>query len=401
MLRTRLLLTLAALTFATAGCADDWPNFRGPAHNGIAPDEGINKDWARKAPKLLWKVALSDDGYAGPSVADGRVYIIDHDGSEDVVRALDLKTGRPVWAYRYEDHSDANYGYARSTPAYYEGLLYTQGRWGQVNCLKADTGELVWSRNLIQEFGGRAPDWQFSASPLVDEDRVIVIPGSERGVAAALNRLTGETLWHGGGADIPSYASPVLATILEKPQYVVHSGTSIGGIDRETGERLWSVDWRTDYHINASNPIIEGNFVVISSGYGHGTALYEITAQGPQLWWESKDLTPKFSSAIYYNGYLFGTSENGELVCMSPMNGQVAWRQGGFEWGGLVAVDGTLIVMNGAGGDVVMVAADPAGYNELGRIKPLPGDQCWTAPIVADGKLLVRNKQALAVLDIM
>jgi outer membrane protein assembly factor BamB len=402
MHRARLLLVLATIAvLATAALAEDWPGYRGPAGNGIAPDEGINKDWAQKPPKLLWKVPMGDDGYAGPCVADGKLFIVDHSGSDDVVRALDLKNGKQVWEYRYADTQDANYGYVRSTPAYFDGMLYTVGRWGEVLCLKADTGDVVWQKSLIQDFGGRVPGWNYSMSPLVDEDRVVLVPGSERGTVVSLNRLTGETLWQGGGTDGPGYASPVLATILEVPQYVVMCSAGANGVDRETGKLLWQIPWRTEYDVNASNPIIEGNFVVVSSGYGKGIGLFEITPDGPTSWWENKDLVPKFSSPIYCNGYVFGTSESGELVCMSPQNGGVAWKRGGFEWGGLAAVDGTIIVQNGNGGDVVMVAADPAGYQELGRIRPLPGDQCWAAPIIADGKLIVRNKGALCALDLM
>jgi len=140
--------------------------------------------------------------------------------------------------------------------------------------------------------------------------------------------------------------------------------------------------------------------VFATSGYGHGCALIQVTENGAEVFWESKEIQAHFNSSIYYKGYIFGIGDPGNLVCLTPSTGAAAWKKGGFEKGGVVCVDDTVIAVNGAGGDVVMVAADASGYQELGRIKPLNG-QHWTAPIVADGKLVIRNKQELVCLDLM
>lgn len=400
---TLLRAAASALTWLVVtgvGFTADWPQLRGPSLNGIAPDTGINKNWAQKPPRQLWKVSLNDDGYAGPSAAAGKVFIIDHEGDKDVVRALDLQTGTEIWRYAYADTSAPNYGFARSTPSYSEGRLYTLSRLGVLNCLDAETGSRLWTRNIRLEFGGEPPQWDYAMSPLVDGDKVIITPGGRTG-CAALNKITGETLWTGGSAGPPGYATPVPATILGRKQYVIMAGKLLYGVDADKGgASLWTLPWETEYDINAATPIVEPPFIFIASGYHHGCALVQITEQGAMIYWENKEIQAQFNSQVYYNGFIFGNSDTGEMVCLSPQNGASAWRQRGFRQGGVIAVDGVIISQDGAGGDVVMVEATATAYRELGRIKPL-GGQSWTAPIIADGKLIVRNKQAMVCLDLM
>ncbi|MBL7224150.1 MAG: PQQ-binding-like beta-propeller repeat protein [Candidatus Brocadiae bacterium] len=391
-----LLLILAATTMALA---DDWPRFWGPTANGKAPDTGINKDWGAKPPAVLWQTNLTDDGYAGPSVADGKVFIIDHKGAEDVVRAIDFETGQDLWSFAYADPGGANYGYAHSTPCYDNGTLYTLGRKGQLHALNAEDGQVLWSLNLVQNLGGQVPTWNYASSPIVDGDRLVVLPGGANNVAV-LNKETGETIWAGGGAFPAGYATPAIATINGVKQYVVFAGNALTGVSAEDGTLLWQVPWETRHGVNSAVPIVEGEFVFASSGYAFGCGVFQITANGPQQVWFNKAMQMHFNSPVYHEGYIYGTTDPGDLVCVAPRDGTVIWRQGGFEKGGIVVVDGTIIALNGGGGDLIMVEASTDGYKELGRIKPL-GDQSWTAPVVADGKLLIRNKAVLACFDLM
>jgi outer membrane protein assembly factor BamB len=388
------------LLLAVSAYAGDWPQFAGPTANYIAPDTGINKNWAEKPPKQLWRVNLNDGGFAGPSQAQGKVFIIDHEGDQDVVRAIDLLTGQDVWRCSYQDTGQPNYGFARSTPVFSEGKLYTLSRLGILNCINADDGQIVWSRNIVAEFGGQRPQWDFAMSPLVDGSKVVVLPGGQTGIAA-LDKNTGQTIWKGGSQGPPGYSTPVVAMILGRKQYVVVAGKMIYGVDAEKGgPSLWTVPWETQYDINAAQAIVEPPFVFVASGYQHGCCLIQVTEQGAKIYWESKDIQAQFNTPVYYKGYIFGNSDTGEMVCLSPQNGTSAWRKGGFKQGGVVAVDDVIISVNGEGGDVVMVNATAAGYEELGRIKPL-GGKSWTAPIIADGKLIVRNNQAMVCLDLM
>lgn len=400
MRRLLTVLTLSATICAsTAAFSADWPGFRGPQANGIAPDTGINKSWGTKAPKLLWKVPLSDDGYAGPSVAGGKVFIIDHQEKNDIVRAFDFSTGKEVWKFSYADTDKANYGFARSTPVIDQGKVFTLSRLGMLYCLDAKTGKSVWSKDIVKEYGGKRPQWDYAVSPLVDKNKLIILPGGPDAAIAALDKRTGKTLWTGGGSETPGYATPVLATITGIPQYVFFTADNLVGADASTGKKLWSYEWKTSYGVNATAPIVIGDSVFITTGYNHGCALVDITASGAKTKWQNKEMQAQFSSPILVNGFIYGTGDPGYLMCLDAQTGKSLWKQEGFEKGAIVVADGTIIAANGAEGDIVMVNLASDAYKELGRINPL-GGQTWTAPIIADGKLIVRNKSSLACLSL-
>ena len=396
---TRFALIAICIALPLAAFAGDWPQWHGPDANNISPETGINKNWNANPPRELWRVSLHDNGYAGPSVADGKVFIIDHDGAEDVVRAISLADGSDIWQFRYPDLNKASYGFSRATPAYANGMLYIVSFLGKVHCINAENGQMVWMRDMLAEFGARKPKWGYAASAFVDGDKVIVCPGGSGTAVVALNAATGATIWQGGGSDSAGYATPVKATIQGVEQYVVFTGKSLIGVNTASGQGLWRYPWETKHDVNAAAPIVSGDAIFITSGYGHGCAIIQINEGGPVRVWENREVMAHFSSPVYYKNLFFANSDPGHLVCLNPATGQPIWKQQGFEKGGLVAVDDTIIAMDGRGGDVVMVSATGEGYQELGRFNPL-GGQSWTAPIVADGKLIVRNKEAMVCLDL-
>jgi len=398
------IVVLLALLFASflspAHCAaSDWPQFLGPSRNGTSSEIGINKNWLTKPPKMQWSVPMNDLGYSGPSVANGVLYIIDHTGDQDIVRALKLDNGKKVWESRYQDAAANYYGFTRSTPTVAAGKVYTISRLGLVNCLDAKTGKKIWSRSLVNDLGGVKPTWDYSMSALMDGNRVIVVPGSKKGTVAALDAGSGRTIWQGGGSDIPGYATPAVATLNGVRQYVVFTGKSVNGVEAATGKLLWRCPWETINDVNAATPIVSGNTVFITSDYGHGCALIEVTAQGARIKWQSKAIQSHFSTPILDDGCLYSTTDPNKLVCLDLATGKVRWEQRGFEKGGQMAVDGVLLAFEGAKGNLVMVKLTPAGYQELGRFRPL-GGQSWTSPIVAGGKLIVRNQKTLACLEL-
>ena len=390
----------AAQPAATAkGTGTQWPRFRGVDGDGIAADTGINKDWGSREPRTLWQETLGDRGFAGPSVAAGKVFIIDHSSDRDIVRALSLDGGKEVWRFEYQDTASENYGFARSTPTYDDGKLYTLSRLGKLHCLDAESGQQVWVRDLVAEFGGQRPQWDYAASPLVDGKALIVCPGGETGVAA-LDKTSGATLWTGGIGGPPGYATPVPATLAGKRQYVIFAGTVLYAVATDSGQTLWQTPWKTEYDVNAATPIIMEDFVFVTSGYNVGCGLFRIQARGASAAWKTPEIQSHFNTPVYVDGFLYGIGDPGNLVCVNPQDGSATWKQQGFEKGGVCCVDGVILAVDGKGGDVVMAAAEPQAYRELGRINPL-GGQSWTAPIVADGKLILRNTKAVAAIDLL
>lgn len=392
---------LSLILVSSMVLAGDWPQFGGPTANFIAPDTGINKDWKTKPPKELWRINLTDDGYAGPAVAAGKMFIIDHEGAQDVVRAVDIATGKDAWTFKYDDATKSNYGFARSTPAFDNGKIYTFSRTGNLHCLDAAKGTSLWSRNVRADFRGKAGGWDYAASPVIDGEKLIVCPGGDGASVVALDKNTGKDIWKGGGNDKAGYATPVIATLGGKKQYIIFAGSSVYGADAASGAQLWQFPWKTGYDVNAAMPIVMGNNVFITSNYDHGCALVSVGAGGASQAYTTKDMQSHFSTPVLFNGRIYGTASNKseELVCIDPQSGKALWRQPGFEKGGVVAADGVIIALGGKTGDCVMAALKPDAYQELGRIKPL-GGQSWTAPILADKKLYVRNKQALVCLDL-
>lgn len=392
----------AVLVLPTAfsiAAAADWPNFRGPNRDGISPERGIGKDWDTDPPEVLWTVSLDDEGYAGPAVAGGLLYIVDHRESRDVVRAIDVETGTDAWSHSYPDTSRENYGYARATPTIDGDRVYVLSRLGLVTCLDARSGEKIWSRNIIDDFKGVSPKYEMSMSPLVDGDRLVLVPGGKDAAVVALDKRTGETVWQGGGSDKPGYATPVAAVIGGRSQYVVFTGVSLIGVDSGDGSLLWRFPWKTDHDVNAATPIVIGGDVFITSGYNHGSALVRLRDGRPFAVWQNRNLVGHFNSPVFSGGYVYGIGDPGELVCLDPRTGEVRWSERGFEKGGVVAVDGMLIAVDGRRGDVVLVEMTPEEYRERGRFRPL-GGQSWTAPIVAGGRLCIRNQESLACLDL-
>jgi outer membrane protein assembly factor BamB len=390
---------IGACVLAGAARAADWPQYRGPAADGTAPDTGINKDWKTKAPKELWRIPLGDNGYAGPAIAGGKLFIIDHAGSKDVVRAVDIKTGKDAWSFPYEAPSQADYGNARSTPAVEGGKVYTLSRTGILNCLDAEKGAKVWTRNLRIDFKGVAGAWEYAASPIVDGGNLIVLPGGPNASVVALDKNTGKDVWQGGGSDKAGYSTPVVATIGGKKQYVVFTGVALIGVDAAKGALLWSFPWKTAHDVNAAMPVVMGDTVLITSGYGHGCALVSVKGDKAEKVWENTLLQAHFNSPVLNGGFIYGIGDPGKLICFDPKTGAPKWQQPGFEKGGVAVVDGVLIAISGGKGDVVMVKLNSEKYEELGRITPL-GGQSWTMPVIADGKLYIRNTKELVCLEL-
>jgi len=216
---------------------------------------------------------------------------------------------------------------------------------------------------------------------------------------AALDPATGKVLMRGGDDDVAGYGMPVVATIRGRRQYAMTVWKGFVGVDAADGKTLWRIAWETRDGTNVACPIVIGDSVFVTSSYDMGCALYDIGADGAKERWRNREMRAHMNTPVLFRGMLYGTGDPTHLICLDPRNGALRWKQPGFEKGGVVVVDGVLIAVNGSGGDVVMVALNPDRYIELGRFTPL-GGQSWSPPVIAQGKLLVRNRKALACVDL-
>ena len=303
--------------------AADWPRFLGPTGSSISDETGVNKDWATKPPKALWRVAMTDEGFSGPAIQGDRVYLHDHQGEGDVIRALDIETGREQWRFTYEEAGKENDGFTRATPTVDNGSVYTISRTGVVHCFSAQDGGKVWRANVMQDHGGEPPEWGAANSAFIDGERLITIGAGENSHVVALNKKTGETLWVGGGTDVAGYATPVVATLNGKRQYLIFTGKSIIGVNAADGKRLWHHPWETRLDSNACAPIaLDNQHLWIASGYRRGCALLKIDGTQVEEVWKDKRISPHWNSAVLIDQHLYVTTMPGYLVCVEARTGK-------------------------------------------------------------------------------
>ena len=376
-----VLLSLTMLMFNTTWArAGDWPQFRGPSRNGVSNETG----WFGKSAKTAWKINVGK-GYSAAAVSGGRLYTMGNNGSSDTVYCLNASTGKTIWKRSYHCPG-GDYPGPRATPTVSGGRVYTLSREGHAYCLNASTGKPVWTRDLKKALKAQPPGWGFAGSVLLEGSLVILNVGTS---GVALNKSNGQTAWQTGGGK-SGYATPVAFSIGRTRAIAMFTTPGLVTVNASTGKKLWSYAWKTQYDVNAADPIVSGGKIFISSGYNIGGALLQASATSAKLVWKSKDMRNHFSSCVLYGGYLYGTDE-GTLKCVSFTNGQRKWAKGGFGKGGLMIADGKLIVLSERG-ELVIAKAQPAGYSELKRTSVLSAT-CWTPPVLANGRVYCRNKK--------
>ena len=382
---------------AKSGRRNYWTNFRGPARDGRYDEQPIRTNW-QGGLQQLWKQP-SGGGYSSFSVADGVAYTIEQRRGQEVVAAYNVETGRELWTHAWDAlYTDSTGDGPRSTPTWHEGRLYALGALGEFRCLDARTGRLIWSKNILKDNGASNIPWGMAASPLVVDDKVVVIPGGANGKSiVAYNAKTGERAW-GALGDAASYTSPMLVTLAGRRQVLAVTAQRVAGIAPEDGTVLWSFPWANSIGINVAQPIVAGpNRFFVSAGYGKGAALVEVSDAGGKLSaasvWERASMKNKFNSSVLHEGYVYGLDE-GMLTCVDVATGEQKWKARGYGYGQVTLASGHLIVTTEEG-EIALVRATPAGHTELARFPALEG-RTWNCPAIANGRLLVRNATQMA-----
>lgn len=403
---TWLALALALSVTATAACiavAEDWPQWRGPDRNGISQETGLLEQWPAEGPKLLWQVEDLGGGYGAPSVADGKVFLVVNEGLErELVKAIDAKNGQELWSAPLgkvgNPDQRPNYPAARSTPTVAGDALYALGSDGDLACLETASGKLRWKKSLRSDFGGKPGEWAYAESPLVDGDRVIVAPGGETAAIVALDRNDGEVIWQAAvpGSDAAGYASVVVAKIEDAKQYVAFLGIGLVGVDAETGKFLWLYD-QTKGIANSATPVVSDGYIYSGAGRAGG-GLVRLKAEPEGASVEQVYFSPELPNAqggfVVIGDHLFGGSGS-TLMCIDFKTGETKWEQRIPAPSALCYADGHLY-LHAENGEVLLVEADPESYREKGRFTP-PGPpargqaKAWAYPVVADGKLMIRD----------
>lgn len=390
--RTTLLVVLALQAPAQDGAGPapgDWPQWRGPQRDGISREV----DWKAEG-RTLWEVEVGQ-GYSTVSVSDGRLYTVGYDEQAglDVIWCLDAETGEERWVHTYpaKKWAQAHQGGTLSTPSVDGDRVYVLNREGRFSCLDAKTGVARFALNVEERFGLKPPTWGFSASPLVLDDMVVLNVGK----VLAYEKGEPELLWSSKRSYGHAYSTPTDCTLRGKPCLAVLGSDGLAVLDRATGEELGLQPWKTKYDVNAASPVFVGDDrILISSGANHGAAVVELGADGLQVVWESKVVRNHLSTSVLVGGHLYGLDES-ILKCMD-VDGNELWRQRGLGKGALSAAGDRLIVVSSRG-ELIVAEASPKGYKELSREKVLDGGVCWTMPVLAHGRIYVKNRDGQLV----
>ncbi|WP_299462421.1 PQQ-binding-like beta-propeller repeat protein [uncultured Gimesia sp.] len=389
----------------------DWPAYRGADRDGIVRDQTIRTDWKTAPPELLWKHPVGA-GWSSFCVVGGRAFTQEQRGDKEAVVCYDAQTGRQIWLHEDDvrfSETLAGVG-PRATPTFDSGLIYSMGGTGILNCLDAETGERIWSKDLLKEGDLKYLEWGMSGSPLIWEDLVIVNQGiqkqgSESGnqTVIAFNRKSGEKVWS-SGTQKSSYSSPQISILNGTPQVLVSHSKGLESFAPADGKSLWFFPWTNQAGVNAAQPIVlDASSVFLGAGYGAGSARITInnSAQEPVAIvtpnWKSLSLKLKFNSAVQREGFVYGLDE-GVLTCLNLETGKRTWKKGRYGYGQMILVDDLLLIL-AEDGRVELIKADPEQYQQVASFQAIEG-QTWNHPALAQGKLFVRNSEEAACFDI-
>ncbi len=406
--RPGLVVFLFVCCVMGVALADDWPQWRGPHRTGLSDETGLLHEWPEDGPKVAWKADNVGKAYATVSVADGRVFTqgnVDEDGR---IQCYDEKTGDQIWSVRPPREKKAfTHGRGdgpRGTPTVDGAYVYCEGGGGSLTCLKADSGDVVWSAHLIEDFGGKRPGWGYSESPLVDGEKLIVTPGGKQGAIVALNKLTGDVIWKSTDVTDPAhYSSAITADIEGVHQIIQFTRERIVSVDAKDGRLLWDYSNSANRTANVATPIVKDNYVFSSSAYGTGGGLVKVTRKGSDFTAEEiyfqKPLANHHGGIVLVGDYMYGFGSGG-LISMEFLTGEIAWRNRSVGKGSLCYADGQLYCF-GEKNQMALVDANPKEYVEHGRFDvPDSGKPTWAHPVVANGRLYLRDQNTLTAYDI-
>lgn len=421
MTPTHFTITVAGLLAVSVAHADPgWPNYRGPHYDGISSEKLAADSWPAAGPRRVWKTPTSG-GFSSLSIGSGKAYTIvlrDVEGAlMETVVALDSRTGQEQWAHllrpaKYDGGGDSgtdnNKGGdgPRSTPTVDGDRVYVLDAKLLLVCLNAANGEEIWKRDLLADHAGRMITWQSAASPVIEEGLIFVAGGGAGQALLGIDKETGKTVWKTQD-DKMTHATPVVATIHGQRQVIFFTQSGLVALNPKNGSLLWRQAF--PYKVStAASPVVSGDIVYCSAGYGVGAGAYRISKNGNQfksaeLWRKSNALQNHWSTPVLRDGHLyglFGFKEYGScpLKCVELATGKEKWSRAGFGPGNLILVEDHLVVLGDAG-QLVIAEAKPDAYRETARADVLEG-KCWSTPAYTEGRIYVRSTTESTCIDL-
>jgi outer membrane protein assembly factor BamB len=385
-----LLLIIGAVNILQA---DDWTVWRGPDKNGISKETGWNPEGISKT---LWKKDIGA-GYSSVVISKGNLFAIGNKDKKDTVYCFDAITGKEKWSFSYPCGKGGGYAGPRATPTIDGRFVYTFSLEGILNCIDIATGKRIWDQN-ITKFNAENIKWKFSGSPVISGNLIIINAG-EHGMA--FDKKTGKKAWISTGQG--GYSTPLVFGTKTKPMIAIFGLAAINAVDVKTGRKIWSFPWKTKYDVNAADPVITDNGMFISSGYGKGCALLDISGRSPKAKWQNTNMRNHFTSSIFLDGVIYGCdgqTGKGELICLDEKTGNINWKNN-LGFGSLIISDGKIIYLNEKG-TLTICKVSKTAYSEITTASVLSNaGKCWSVPVLSNGLLYCRaSKGSLICLDL-
>lgn len=394
----------------------DWPQWRGPQRDGLSRESALLKEWPKEGPVRLWQTQEAGRGYSTPAVVGDFLYLLGNDGTDhEFVEALSAKDGKRIWTTALgkvgNPDQQPNFPGARSTPTLDGDNLYALSSDGDLVAVTAAAGAVLWRRNLRGDFHGKPGTWAYSESPLIDGDTLVCTPGGRESTVVALNKRTGALLWKAPtpAGDDAAYASAIVVEADGVKQYVQMLQKGLVGFGAADGKILWRYERTVSrYGANIPTPVARGG-EIYSSGAGTGGGLVRLSGNGGGLKPEEIYFSPKLPTAIggavLVGDYLYGANGQG-LECVNFKTGTIQWEDPALGATALCYADG-LLFLHSEGGEAGLVEARPDGYHGKGRFKlagvperSSPMEKAWTYPVVANGRLYLRDHSLIWCYDI-
>ena len=389
----KLVHIAAALLLASTAQAEDWP-WRGPTHNGISTETGLNLTWDDE-PETLWKAKIGE-GYSSVVIHGDKLLTMGlaKRSKTEIVRCLNAETGAEIWTHAYKSTFKPKFydGGTSGTPTVDGDTVYVLAQTGELMSLKLSDGKPNWEKNIAKELEFEIGTWGLTGAPLVYGDLLILNAGTH---GVAVEKKTGKIAWS-SGKEASGYATPVVFKQDGKELIAIFAAKGLHAVEPKTGKQVWFFKWKTNYEVNAADPVlIDAEHMFISSGYGTGCAMLKIGEgnNAPEQLWFSKDMRNQFNPSIFVDGYLYGvdgnTTNKATLNCLDAKTGDLKWKGPKVGSGSLISAMGKLIIFTDKC-ELVIADASPKGFKQDARAQIL-GDKCWTTPSLSNGRLYVRN----------